>query len=116
MLTVLGIGVGLPITFGIARPIASMLFGVKPDDLAVLTMAACALCGVGLAVTIPFDDRVIFVRLLHRAEFSSRLPELPKPSTRSPGLSSSSVAEGSESGGFLARSDSCVAPGYDKGG
>ena len=49
MLTVVGIGVGLPITFGIARLIATMLFGVKPDDLAALTMAACALCGVGLA-------------------------------------------------------------------
>src|SRR5215469_7937613 len=49
MLTVLGIGVGLPITFGVARMIASMLFGVKPYDPAVLTMAACTLCGVGLA-------------------------------------------------------------------
>ena len=27
-------------------------------------------------VIIPFDDRVIFVSLLHRAEFSSRLPEV----------------------------------------
>jgi hypothetical protein len=27
------------------------------------------------AVIIPFDDRVIFVRSLHRAEFSSRLSE-----------------------------------------
>ena len=49
MLTVIGIGVGLPITFGVARLIASMLFGVKADDPAALTMAACALCGVGLA-------------------------------------------------------------------
>jgi len=49
MLTVLGIGVGLPITFGVARLIASMLFGVRPYDPATLTMAACALCGVGLA-------------------------------------------------------------------
>jgi hypothetical protein len=40
--------------------------------------------------------------------------KLPKPSTRSPGLSSSSVAEDSESGGFLARSVSDVAPGYDR--
>jgi putative ABC transport system permease protein len=49
MLAVVGIGVGLPITFGVAHLIASMLFGVKPDDLAAVTMAACALCGVGLA-------------------------------------------------------------------
>jgi ABC-type antimicrobial peptide transport system permease subunit len=49
MLTVVGIAVGLPITLGVARLIASMLFGVKPDDPAVLMMAACALCGVGLA-------------------------------------------------------------------
>jgi hypothetical protein len=27
-------------------------------------------------VIVPFDDRVIFVSLLHRAEFSSRLPEV----------------------------------------
>src|ERR1700681_4262831 len=43
-------------------------------------------------------------------------PKLPKPSTRSPGFSSWSVAEGSESDGFLARSESAVAPGYDRGG
>jgi hypothetical protein len=41
---------------------------------------------------------------------------LPEPSTRSPGFSSWSVAEGSASGGFLARSESGVAPGYDRGG
>jgi hypothetical protein len=51
-------------------------------------------------VIIPFDDRVIFVRLLNRAELSSRLPKLPRPSTRSPGLSSGPVVEDSESGGF----------------
>jgi predicted permease len=49
MLTALGIGVGLPITFIVARLIASMLFGVKPDDPAALALAACALCGVSLA-------------------------------------------------------------------
>src|SRR5580693_205712 len=43
-------------------------------------------------------------------------PKLPKPSTRSPGFSSWSVGEGSTSGGFLARSASGVAPGYDRGG
>ena len=49
MLTALGIGVGLPITFIVARLIASMLFGVKPDDPAALALAAFALCGVSLA-------------------------------------------------------------------
>ena len=43
-------------------------------------------------------------------------PKLPKPSTRSPGFSSWSVAEGPASGGLLARSESAVAPGYDRGG
>src|SRR5579872_1823618 len=43
-------------------------------------------------------------------------PKLPKASTRSPGLSSSLLADGSASGGFLARSTSGVAPWYDKGG
>src|ERR1700689_5207075 len=44
------------------------------------------------------------------------IPKLPKPSTRSPGLSSSPVANGSASGGLLARSESGVAPRYDRGG
>jgi hypothetical protein len=44
------------------------------------------------------------------------LRSTPKPSTRSAGFSSWSVAEGSASGGFLARSESGVAPGYDGGG
>jgi hypothetical protein len=43
-------------------------------------------------------------------------PKLPKPSTRSPGFSSWSVAEGSASGGLLARSESGAEPGYDRGG
>ena len=46
----------------------------------------------------------------------SGFPKLPKPSTRSPGFSSWSVAEGSARRGFLARSESGVAPGYDSGG
>jgi putative ABC transport system permease protein len=49
MLTVLGIGVGLPITFSVARLIASMLFGVRPSDPAALAFAALVLCGVSLA-------------------------------------------------------------------
>ena len=43
-------------------------------------------------------------------------PKSPKPSTRSPGFSSWSVAGGSASGGLWARSESAVAPGYDRGG
>jgi hypothetical protein len=43
-------------------------------------------------------------------------PKLPKPSTRSPGVNFSPVAEGSESGGLLARSESGIAPACDKGG
>src|ERR1700728_295292 len=43
------------------------------------------------------------------------LPKLPKPSTRSPGFSSWPDADGSESVGFLARSESGVAPAYARG-
>jgi ABC-type antimicrobial peptide transport system permease subunit len=49
MLTALGIGAGLPITFIVARLITGMLFGVKADDPAALALAACALCGVSLS-------------------------------------------------------------------
>jgi putative ABC transport system permease protein len=49
MLTVLGIGVGLPITFSVTRLVASMLFGIDPTDPVTLALAAFALCGVGLA-------------------------------------------------------------------
>jgi putative ABC transport system permease protein len=49
MLTILGIGAGLPITFIVARLIASMLFGIKPSDPAALMFAAFALCGVSIA-------------------------------------------------------------------
>lgn len=49
MLTLLGVGVGLPITFCVAHLIASMLFGIKPDDPVALAFAVLALCGVSLA-------------------------------------------------------------------
>src|SRR6202035_681532 len=42
--------------------------------------------------------------------------KLPKPSTRSPGFTSGPAAADSESAGLLARSESGVAPGYDRGG
>jgi predicted permease len=48
MLTVLGIGVGLPIAFSVTRLVASMLFGIEPSDPVALALAAFALCGVGL--------------------------------------------------------------------
>jgi hypothetical protein len=60
---------------------------------------------------IPLDDRIFFVSLLNGAEFPGRPSKLPKPSTRSPGFSSWSVADGSESAGLLARSESAVARG-----
>lgn len=54
MLTAVGIAIGLPITFLVARLLASMLFGVKPDDPATVALAAFALCAVGfLAAYIP---------------------------------------------------------------
>ena len=43
-------------------------------------------------------------------------PKLPKPSTRSPGFSSESGAEGWTSGGLLARSESAGAPACERGG
>jgi hypothetical protein len=43
-------------------------------------------------------------------------PKLAKPSTRSPGFSSESGAEGWTSGGLLARSASAGAPACDRGG
>ena len=49
LLTLIGIGVGLPITFLVARLVAGMLFGVKPNDPAALALAVLALCGVSLA-------------------------------------------------------------------
>ncbi len=51
MLAVLGIGAGLPITLGVARLVASMLFGIKPGDPVALALAASALCGVALAAS-----------------------------------------------------------------
>jgi putative ABC transport system permease protein len=49
LLTVLGLAVGLPVTYSVTRLIASMLFGIKPSDPVALALAAFALCGVGLA-------------------------------------------------------------------
>jgi putative ABC transport system permease protein len=49
MLTALGIGAGLPITFCVAHLIQSMLFGIKPSDPEALAFAVLALCAVSLA-------------------------------------------------------------------
>ena len=49
MLSALGLSIGLPITFILARLVATMLFGVKPEDPAALALAAFALCGVSFA-------------------------------------------------------------------
>jgi hypothetical protein len=67
-------------------------------------------------VIIPFDNRVLFVRLLHCAEFSSRLSEVPQPLDTISGIQFLVSGRGSASGGFWARSASGVAPGYDRGG
>jgi len=49
LLAGLGIGTGLPVTFIVARLLASMLFGISPSDPGAVTFAAFALCGVSLA-------------------------------------------------------------------
>jgi predicted permease len=48
-LTALGVGIGLPIMFGVARLIQSMLFEIKPYDPVALALAVLALCAVSLA-------------------------------------------------------------------
>jgi len=49
MLAALGVAIGLPVTLGVARLVASKLFGIRPGDPATLAFAAFALCGVALA-------------------------------------------------------------------
>jgi predicted permease len=48
-LTAAGIGLGLPIMFGVTHVIASKLFGIKAYDPQSLVLAALALCAVSLA-------------------------------------------------------------------
>jgi hypothetical protein len=67
-------------------------------------------------VIIPFDDRVLFVRLLHRAEFSSRLSEVAHTLDAISGIQLLVGGRGLGGRGFLARSESGVAPEYDRGG
>jgi hypothetical protein len=64
-------------------------------------------------VTIPYNDRVVFVGLRNCAEFSSRIPEVAQTHDAISGIQFL-VPEGSERGGFLARSEAGVAPGYNR--
>jgi ABC-type lipoprotein release transport system permease subunit len=54
LLIVIGMGIGMPAIFGAGQWIASLLFGVKPADVAALSSAAAILFGAGiLACYIP---------------------------------------------------------------
>jgi predicted permease len=54
LLIVIGVGIGIPAILGAGRWIASLLFGVKPADVAALSSAAAILFGAGiLACYIP---------------------------------------------------------------
>ena len=54
LLMVIGVGIGMPALFGAGQWIASLLFGVKPADIAAFSSAAAILFGAGiLACYIP---------------------------------------------------------------
>jgi predicted permease len=54
LLIVIGVAIGLPAIFGAGHWIASLLFGVKPADIAALSLAGAILFGAGtLACYIP---------------------------------------------------------------
>jgi hypothetical protein len=67
-------------------------------------------------VIIPFKERVVFVSLLNCGEFSSRFSEVARALDTISGIEFLAGSGGLGGGGFLARSASGVAPGYDKGG
>jgi predicted permease len=48
LLIVIGMGIAMPAIFGAGRWIASLLFGVKPADVAALSSAAAILFGAGI--------------------------------------------------------------------
>jgi predicted permease len=48
LLIVIGVAIGLPAIFAAGQWIASLLFGVKPADLATLSLAAAILFGAGI--------------------------------------------------------------------
>ena len=66
--------------------------------------------------TVPFDNRVFFVSLLNYAEFSHQFSEVAKALDAISGIKFLTGRRGSASGGLFARSESGVAPGYDRGG
>ena len=45
LLIVMGVGIGIPAIFGAGQWISSLLFGVKPADIATLSLAAAILFG-----------------------------------------------------------------------
>ncbi len=47
LLIVIGVGIGMPAIFGAGQWIASLLFGVKPADIAALSLAAAILFAAG---------------------------------------------------------------------
>jgi putative ABC transport system permease protein len=49
LLTLIGLGVGLPLALGMGRLVAGLLYGVAPDDFATLAGVAGILAGVALA-------------------------------------------------------------------
>jgi hypothetical protein len=62
-------------------------------------------------VTIPFDDRVIFVNLLHRSEFSRRLSKVAQTLDAISGIQFLAGGRGLNKGGLFARPESAAAPG-----
>ena len=49
-LLVIGMGIGLPSSFGIARLLSSLLFGVNAGDTTVFTAVVLAMCIVGFGM------------------------------------------------------------------
>ena len=79
-------------------------FADRPSLVAGYKLLEPRLVESHTTVIIPFDDRVIFVDLLDRAEFSSRLSEVTQ------------ALDAISRDQFLARSESGVDPGCDRGG
>jgi predicted permease len=52
LLVAAGLAIGLPASYAAARQVASLLFGLKPDDTFAFTMTAGALLVVGLAAAV----------------------------------------------------------------
>jgi hypothetical protein len=65
-------------------------------------------------VIIPFKERVVFVSLLNCGEFSNRFSEVARALDTISGIEFLAGSGGLGGGGFLARSASGVAPGYER--